>query len=76
MIFNDEVDTILGSVAKEKGYDGGKGQLYSITKNLPHPLGEIVYKVVRYNQTHDPLDLVKIAAWARLIYEDAVLPKK
>ena len=33
-----------------------------------HPLGEIIHKVRRYAARRDPADLVKIAAWAYLVW--------
>lgn len=68
--FNAEVDAILAHKGRSKGYDGGKGQLWQLCRELPHPLGEIIYKVVRYARQGNPEDLVKIAGWARLIWED------
>jgi hypothetical protein len=43
--------------------------LWRVCSPLPHPLGEIIYKVVRYNWKHDPKDLIKIAAWAELVWK-------
>jgi hypothetical protein len=34
-----------------------------------HAIGEIIYKAVRYSKRGDKDDLVKIAAWAFLIYK-------
>ena len=67
--FDDKVDALLDRVGKGKGYDGPAGQLFSFCKDLPHPLGEIVYKVMRYHRKGDPEDLVKIAGWAKLIWQ-------
>lgn len=70
MDFNQQVDDMVGASANAKGYDGGHGPLWELCKTLPHALGEIVYKVVRYHRKGDPTELVKIAAWARLEWED------
>lgn len=70
MTFNQEVDAILAHKGQSKGYDGGKGQLWLLCRDLPHPLGEIIYKVIRYHKQGKSEDLVKIAGWARLIWEN------
>src|SRR5882757_3746139 len=67
--FNEHVDVLLSHKAESKGYDGEKGQLFSLCHQLPHPLGEIIYKVVRYHKQGDPDDLLKIAGWARILWE-------
>ena len=33
-----------------------------------HALGEIIYKVRRYSARRDPEDLLKVAAWAYLVW--------
>lgn len=53
------------------GVKGYNTALRSICKALPHALGEIIYKAVRYHAKHDLRDLVKIAAWAELEWESA-----
>lgn len=68
-IFEEQVDLKLGVYAAAKGYDGPAGPLLSLCKDLPHPCGEIIYKAVRYARKGDPDDLVKIAAWAKLIWQ-------
>ena len=37
-------------------------------RHAGHALGEITYKVIRYAKRRDPNDLLKIAAWAFLIW--------
>lgn len=63
--------------AKEKGYNetgiSGKNELYefingTVGPNDAHALGEIIYKAIRFSKKRDKADLVKIAAWAYLIY--------
>jgi hypothetical protein len=73
--FLQDVVDILESKAKEKGYSDGnlstyKNDLMSFcSRNFSgHALGEITYKAVRYQAKKDPRDLVKIAAWAALLY--------
>jgi hypothetical protein len=65
-------------VAKDKGYnstgvDGKENELYSFIQSMAdgdaHAIGEIIYKAVRYSKRGDKDDLVKIAAWAFLIYK-------
>ena len=64
--------------AKEKGYNRtgveGKNEMFqflngTVAPNDSHALGEIIYKAVRYSNKHDKTDLVKIAAWAFLIWK-------
>lgn len=62
--FFDSVKAKLNGVAKEKGYNDNLEQLTGIE----HHIGEIIYKAVRYRSKKDPDDLVKIAAWALLIF--------
>lgn len=67
--FEDKLKALLEHKALSKGYDGGKGQLWALCNDLPHPLGEIIYKVIRYHRQGNPDDLVKIAGWAKLIWQ-------
>jgi hypothetical protein len=60
---------ILGGVATDKGYNDA---LFSVTRDLPHPLGEMVYKIIRYNKTGNIQDLEKLVAWAELEYRHAI----
>jgi hypothetical protein len=68
--FEKHLEQLLDHKANSKGYDGGKGQLWLMCKDLPHPLGEIIYKVIRYSRQGNPDDLVKIAGWAKLVWEE------
>lgn len=72
--FDAQVAAKLGSAAASKGYDGPAGQLVSLCDTLPHAVGEIIYKAVRYARKGDPDDLVKIAAWAELIWQQKHAP--
>ena len=77
--FLKELNHLLEKVAKDKGYNdhGTKGdnKLYEFIHDQlgsgshVHALGEIVYKAVRYNSKKNPEDLVKIAAWALLVWQ-------
>lgn len=67
---------VLGQ-AKEKGYitgneDSGRALYDFIDKyvhNHGHAIGEIVYKAVRFSRRKDPEDIVKVAAWAFLVWD-------
>jgi hypothetical protein len=59
---------VLGGAADSKGYNDA---LFEVTRELPHPLGEIVYKVIRYSKQRNIGDLEKIVAWAELEYRYA-----
>lgn len=71
-----QVSELLEHSARAKGYNttgaNGTNDLYELVNkmnNSPgHPAGEIIYKTVRYMQKKDKKDLVKIAAWAYLIW--------
>lgn len=75
--FVKEIKEICEKVAKEKGYNDtgvdGQNDLYQFVQSIAdgdgHALGEIIYKTVRYSRKHDKRDLIKIAAWAYLIYK-------
>lgn len=60
---------LMDEVAKEKGYDS---DLLSFCQKmrLTHAEGEIIYKLVRYNRKRNPEDLLKIAAWAYLMWKE------
>jgi len=72
-----EMEELCEKMAKEKGYNTtgleGRNELYEFIQNLVdgdgHALGEIIYKTVRYQRKKDKRDLVKIAAWAYLVYK-------
>lgn len=74
----DAVRKILGFQAQGKGYTGltpdaeadGRSVLDFVAQNAPgHPEGEIVYKVLRWRAKRDPQDLLKIMAWAFLLWD-------
>ena len=75
--FVKEVNDILGGTAKDKGYNttgpDGKNELYEfiqgLSQNDSHAIGEIIYKAVRYTNKQDKRDLIKIAAWAYLVWK-------
>jgi len=75
--FSGAVLASLSDTAAGKGYNAtgvdGENRVYAIihaaTGGHGHALGEIVYKALRYARKRDPMDLVKIAAWAFLIYK-------
>lgn len=66
------VQELLGKRSENKGYSqAGESDLLSefVRKmGLSHPAGEIVYKIVRYQQRGDKEDLLKIAAWAMILW--------
>ena len=70
--FMQQVRDLMEGKAKTKGYHNstadGPNQLYEFVEHhCPgHTEGEIIYKVVRYVSKRDPVDLLKIAAWAFL----------
>jgi hypothetical protein len=71
--FMNEARELIDSRAKEKGYNEGsseKNDLMEFTnKFFPgHAGGEIVYKAIRYGRKGDKTDLLKIAAWAYLLW--------
>jgi hypothetical protein len=75
--FREAVEAALTSAAAGKGYNAtgvdGENRTYEVihtaTGGHGHALGEIIYKALRYARTGDAMDLVKIAAWAFLIYK-------
>lgn len=70
-----EVAHILMGDAKSKGYTGltdgdGRPTLDFVAKHAPgHAEGEMIYKVLRWQAKRDPKDLLKIMAWAFLIWD-------
>ena len=73
--FSNQVQSKVKDDAEKKGYGGSdeaKMQLMMETEagapHCGHALGEIKYKVSRYIAKRASEDLVKIAAWAFLIY--------
>jgi len=77
-VFLNTVRELLENTAKSKGYNAeglqGRNALYEFIYHQlglnthTHALGEIVYKAVRYNSKKNEEDLVKIAAWALLVW--------
>jgi len=75
--FSKEVQNLVEGNAAEKGYNtngaDGDNELYEFVQNLSksdsHAIGEIVYKAVRYTKKKDKKDILKIAAWAYLIWK-------
>ncbi len=79
--FASKVKAILEQKAYHKGYSISKGdqgeELFKFVGRHfgGHPLGEIIYKCVRYRYGGEALDLEKIAAWAYLVWQGAESPK-
>lgn len=75
--FASKVKVILEGKAHHKGYSTSKGdqgkELFEFVGEHfgGHPLGEIVYKCIRYRYGGNPRDLEKIAAWAYLVWQGA-----
>ena len=75
-LFCAAVRNLLDETARAKGYQSmgltGPNPLYEFVSETAggpgHALGEIVYKVRRYAARRDPEDLVKVAAWAYLVW--------
>jgi hypothetical protein len=74
--FVTRVIELLEPTAQGKGYSttgvDGHNALYEFVAEMAgpgHALGEIVYKSRRYEAKRNPEDLVKIAAWAFLLYK-------
>jgi alpha/beta superfamily hydrolase len=76
-MFCHEIEMMLGSIAKEKGYNttGPNGEnvvykfIYDATGDHGHGIGEIIYKAIRYMRKRDPEDLLKLSAWSYLIWK-------
>ena len=75
--FCEAVSDLLDQQATDKGYHQagltGPNPLYGLVTEIAggpcHALGEIIYKVRRYAARRNPEDLVKVAAWAYLIWQ-------
>lgn len=75
--FMTEVGTLLGGTASGKGYSAtgadGDNPLYAFVQSMneghQHALGEIVYKARRYAAKRNPEDILKVAAWAFLVWK-------
>jgi hypothetical protein len=73
--FVEQVGEVLTATARGKGYideweSKPGGALFDLIESVcpGHPIGEIIYKAIRYRSKEDPGDLVKIAAWAYLVW--------
>ena len=74
--FVTEVRNLLDGKASDKSYNttgvDGPNELFDfveeIAKGPGHALGEIIYKVKRYAAKGNPEDIVKVAAWAFLVW--------
>lgn len=71
-IGDGDFQSAVRGVLDRGGIKGYNDALRHICRNLPHALGEIIYKAVRYHHKRDPEDLVKIAAWAELVWREHV----
>lgn len=75
--FITEVEALLNSTASGKGYNqtgaNGPNVLYAFVKHMSgghqHAMGEIIYKITRYAAKGNIEDILKVAAWAFLIYK-------
>ena len=74
--FCEAVRALLDEMAAKKGYNqtglAGPNLMYAFVAETAggpgHALGEIIYKTRRYAARRDSEDLVKIAAWAYLVW--------
>jgi len=72
--FAQQARELVDGQAASKGYNQtgaeGPNALFDFVQNmgLSHAEGELVYKVVRWHNRHDKADLLKIAAWAFLLW--------
>ncbi len=74
--FCEAVRKLLAETAASKGYNqtglDGPNPLYQFVSETVggpgHALGEMIFKIRRYAARRDPEDLVKIAAWAYLVW--------
>ena len=81
--FTQQVRALMDPVACAKGYNqtgvDGPNELYEFVKTTvgsdAHALGEIIYKARRYAAKGDPVDVLKIAAWAFLILKHKQEPQ-
>ena len=75
--FATAVHGLLSQTAAQKSYNrtgtDGPNPLYEFVREMSgsdaHALGEIVYKAKRFSAKHDVEDVLKIAAWAFLIWK-------
>lgn len=73
-VFSKLVEPLVTGKAGEKGYarpgETGRDLMDFVKDNFGgHALGEIVYKLIRWNQKHNPEDILKVAAWAFLEWD-------
>ena len=73
--FVRQVADLLEPTASGKGYNttgiDGQNQLYEFVQTFAgdkHALGEIIYKVKRYAAKGNAEDILKVAAWAFLVW--------
>lgn len=70
-----QIKTLVFGKAKAKGYadnteGDGRELLDFVNKHCAgHTEGEIIYKVIRWGKKRDPEDLLKVAAWAFLAWD-------
>jgi hypothetical protein len=78
--FSQDVEQLLSKTAESKGYlkagiPEDTNNLYTMIQQAlcrgghGHALGEIVMKAVRYAERGEKTDLLKMAAWAYLIWQ-------
>ena len=80
--FVAQVEQLLAPTAAGKGYSttgvDGQNPLFEFVSGVAqgpgHALGEIVYKAVRYGRKRNPEDVLKIAAWAFLVWRHHQAP--
>ena len=69
------VGGLLNGKAEAKGYatnGSGRALLDFVAEHAPgHAIGEIIYKVVRWQRKGNAEDLLKVAAWAFLEWDRA-----
>ncbi len=80
--FISQMHEFCGGTAASKGYNStgvdGHNTVYHFVQEEvsmgthAHGLGEIIYKVLRYQRRRNPEDLIKIAAWAFLVWKHHV----
>ena len=76
-VFCGAIYRLLSDTAAQKSYNrsgtDGPNPLYEFVREMTgsdaHALGEIVYKAKRFSAKHDIEDILKIAAWAFLIWK-------
>lgn len=75
--FSEEVSKLMNGTAAGKGYAAegpdGPNPLYEFVQTMDgghgHALGEIVYKARRFASKGNEEDVLKIAAWAFLVWK-------